>query len=46
MDCIKKYQKVLIIGAGITGIALSERFTSKDNNVLLIEKRNHIGGNC
>jgi len=38
--------KILIIGAGITGIILAERFASKENKVLVIEKRNHIGGNC
>lgn len=38
--------KILIVGAGITGITLAERFASKGSEVLLIEKRNHIGGNC
>ena len=38
--------KILIIGAGITGITLAERFAAKENKVLIIEKRNHIGGNC
>lgn len=38
--------RILIIGAGITGITLAERFASLGNKVLLIEKRNHIGGNC
>jgi UDP-galactopyranose mutase len=37
---------ILIIGAGITGITLAERFASEGKNVLIIEKRNHIGGNC
>ena len=37
---------VLIIGAGITGITLAETFSSLGNKILLIEKRNHIGGNC
>lgn len=43
---MKKCNKTLIIGAGITGITLAERFASSRNIVLLIEKRNHIGGNC
>ena len=38
--------KILIIGAGITGITLAERFVSYGKKVLIIEKRNHIGGNC
>jgi UDP-galactopyranose mutase len=37
---------ILIIGSGITGITVAERFASAGNNVLIIEKRNHIGGNC
>ncbi len=44
---IKKMKnKILIVGAGITGITLAERFASKGSKVLLIEKRDHIGGNC
>ena len=38
--------KILIVGAGITGITLAERFASKGSKVLLIEKRDHVGGNC
>jgi len=38
--------KVLIIGSGITGIVLAERFANAGAKVLVIEKRNHIGGNC
>lgn len=38
--------KILIIGAGITGITLAERLASKGEKVLIIENRNHIGGNC
>jgi UDP-galactopyranose mutase len=38
--------RILIIGAGITGITLAERFAFSENKVLIIEKRNHIGGNC
>jgi len=42
----EKNKNVLIVGAGITGITLAERFASKRNKVLIIEKRNQIGGNC
>lgn len=39
-DCV-------IIGAGIAGIVLAERIVNILNKkVLLIEKRDHIGGNC
>jgi UDP-galactopyranose mutase len=38
---------IIIVGAGITGLTLAERFANDDeSNVLLIEKRDHIGGNC
>ncbi len=37
----------IIVGAGITGITLAEQLASKlDKKILLIEKRNHIGGLC
>ncbi len=38
--------KILIVGGGITGITLAERLASFGKKVLIIEKRNHIGGNC
>jgi len=36
---------VIIIGSGLTGITLAERFVSKGRKVCIIEKRGHIGGN-
>lgn len=37
----------LIVGAGLSGIVMAERLCSQRNKkVLLIDKRNHIGGNC
>jgi len=37
----------IIIGAGFVGSVLAERIANKLNKkVLIIEKRNHIGGNC
>ncbi len=39
--------EILIVGAGISGATLAERFaTVFGKQVLLLEKRNHIGGNC
>lgn len=39
--------KIVIIGAGISGATLAERYANKLNKkVLIIEKRDHIGGNC
>lgn len=37
---------ILIIGAGISGATLAERYASAGKKVLIIEKRNHIAGNC
>lgn len=42
---MKKYD-YLIVGAGFTGITLAERLSSIGKKVLIIDKRNHIGGNC
>ena len=39
--------KNLIIGAGLSGIVLAERLANiKKQEVILIDKRGHIGGNC
>lgn len=39
--------KYLIVGAGLFGSVVAERIASqKKENVLLIDKRDHIGGNC
>ena len=38
---------VIIIGAGFAGAVLAERFATQQNkSVLVIERRQHIGGNC
>lgn len=36
----------LIVGAGFAGSVLAERLASTGKKVLIIEKRNHIGGNA
>lgn len=37
----------LIVGAGFAGAVLAERIADElDKKVLLVDKRNHIGGNC
>jgi len=39
--------KYLIIGAGLSGSVIAERIANVlKEKVLIIEKRNHIGGNC
>jgi len=43
---MQKYN-FLIVGAGLTGSVLAERIASQLNKkVLIVEKRNHIAGNC
>lgn len=38
---------ILIIGAGLFGLTMAERLVHERNkNVLIIDKRSHIGGNC
>lgn len=38
---------VLIVGAGLFGLTMAERIVSQlGKRVLLIDRRNHIGGNC
>ncbi len=38
---------IIIVGAGISGATLAERYaTVLNKKVLVLEKRNHIGGNC
>jgi len=39
--------RILIIGSGLSGSVIAEQFANLNNKrVLIIEKRNHIGGNC
>ncbi|MBV4425518.1 UDP-galactopyranose mutase [Clostridium tyrobutyricum] len=41
------YFKYVIIGAGLAGLTMAERISSELNEkVLVIEKRDNIGGNC
>lgn len=38
---------IVIVGAGLTGCVFAERFARQLNKrVLIVEKRDHIGGNC
>ena len=39
--------KYVVVGAGLSGLTIAERIANCLNeSVLIIEKRNHIGGNC
>lgn len=42
---MEKYS-YLIVGAGFAGSVLAERLTSTGNKVIVIDRRNHVGGNC
>jgi UDP-galactopyranose mutase len=37
---------IVIVGAGISGAVLAERYAAMGKKVLVLEKRDHIGGNC
>lgn len=37
---------ILVIGAGISGAVLAERYANQGKKVLILEKRDHIAGNC
>ena len=38
---------IIVVGAGLSGIVMAERFASVlKKRVLVIDQRNHIGGNC
>ena len=41
---MKKYD-VIVVGAGFAGTTIAERFANDGKKVLIIEKRDHIGGN-
>lgn len=36
----------VIVGAGLFGLTLANILSDYSNNILIIEKKNHIGGNC
>ena len=36
---------ILIVGCGLSGAVIAERFANKNKKVLIIDKREHIGGN-
>jgi UDP-galactopyranose mutase len=36
----------LVVGAGITGATIAERLAAQGHQVIIIDKRSHIAGNC
>ena len=44
---LRSYYDIIIVGAGLSGSVFAEQAsTRKGLKSLIIEKRNHIGGNC
>ncbi|MCH7408432.1 UDP-galactopyranose mutase [Belliella sp. DSM 111904] len=41
-----KKNEIVIVGAGISGAVLAERYANAGKKVMLLEKREHIAGNC
>jgi len=39
-------KNLLIVGAGLSGCTLAERFATAGHMITIIEKRDHIAGNC
>ena len=40
-------KKIFIVGSGFFGAVIAERITAEyDTEVVVIDRRNHIGGNC
>lgn len=46
MDVKNNNYDFLVVGAGLFGCVCAERLSSKGYNVLVVEKKNHIGGTC
>ncbi len=38
--------RILIIGAGLSGATLAERFAQRGDDLLVLDKRPHLAGNC
>ena len=38
--------KILVVGAGFSGAVIARQLTQDGHNVTIIDKRDHIGGNC
>ena len=43
---MKDHYDILLVGAGLFNATLSYHFVKSGKSVLVVEKRNHIAGNC
>ena len=43
---MKQHYDILLVGAGLFNATLAYNFIKKGKSVLVVEKRNHIAGNC
>ncbi len=43
---MSNFSQIIIVGAGISGATLARKFAESGKRVLVLEKRDHIGGNC
>ncbi len=43
---LKQPYDIVVVGAGISGLTLAEKYSSRGKKVLVVESRDHIGGNC
>ena len=43
---MKEHYDVLLVGAGLFNATLAYNFVKQGKSVLVVEKRNHIAGNC
>ena len=43
---MKNHYDILLVGAGLFNATLSYHFVKSGKSVLVIDKRNHIAGNC
>jgi UDP-galactopyranose mutase len=37
---------IVVVGAGISGCVMAERYAAMGRKVLVLDKRDHVGGNC
>ncbi len=43
---MRKMYDVIVVGAGAAGCTVARKLAEQDKKVLIIEKKNHIAGNC